>query len=82
MQPFFIVNPNLSALDIQDALLEKFSTVQAMQSLLLFGCFDEMKLRVSEDILCDALWVMSDLLFQVEMLHTNLSMKIKKSAAS
>jgi len=73
MQPFFLVNPALSILDVQDALLEKFSLVQAVQSLLLFGCFDEMKLRVSEEILCEGLWVMADLLSQIETLHNELA---------
>lgn len=76
MQPFFIVNPNLSALDIQDALLEKFSLVRAMHKILLFGCFDEMKLRISEEMLCEGLWLMADLLTQIELLHTNLSTRI------
>ena len=78
MQPFFIVNPALSVLDIQDALLEKFSIVQAVQSLLLFGCFDEMKLRVSEEILCEGLWAMADLLNQVENLQQELSTRYFK----
>ena len=76
MQPFFIVNPKLSALDIQDALLEKFSLVQAIQSILVFACFDEMKLRVPEEILCEGLWAMRDLLSQVDMLQQELSIKI------
>ena len=76
MQPFFIVNPNLSTLDIQDALLEKFSVVQAVQSLLLLGCFDGVKLRVSEEVLCEGLWAMADLLKYLDMLHQELSIKM------
>ena len=76
MRPFFIVNPNLSALDLQDALLEKFSTVKAIESLLLFSCFDQMKLRVSEEILHDGLWAMANLLQDIEMLHQRLATKI------
>jgi len=73
MQPFFIVNPNLSVSDLHDALLEKFTLLQMMHSLLLFGFFNGEKLRVSEGILCDGLWVLGDLLRQVELIQLDLS---------
>lgn len=75
MQPFFIVNPELSLADIHDALIEKFTLVQMMHSMLLFNCFDGQKLKVSEEFVCDGLWIMADLLKQLELLHNDLSKK-------
>jgi len=72
MQPFFIVNPKLSAPDIKDAILEKMTYLQTMQSLLVFGAFDGDKLKVSEGLLCEGLWVMIDLVRQIEALQSML----------
>jgi len=69
MKPFFIVNPELSPADIHDALLEKFTLLQMIHSLLLFGCFDAEKLRVSEELLYDGFWIMADLLQQIKLLQ-------------
>lgn len=68
MLPFFIVNPELSVSDLQDAMFEKFTLVQMMHSILLFGCFDGEHLKASEEMLCNGLWIMSDFLKQMELI--------------